>query len=146
MLERSVVNKGFLFATSSRKIKSHVVDSQITMLLWKHLQKKIAQLITWSFLMSQSVSFTSAASEAFAETYLWFLVPALAKKNAEVIKFLAILRKYVPKNEISFCSRKKSNVLLHKKVIFIFHTIFKLDFIPQIIYCIIHNSLWQRCK
>ena len=27
-------NKGFLFATSSQKIKSHVADSQITLLVW----------------------------------------------------------------------------------------------------------------
>ena len=28
------MNKGFLFATSSRKIKTHVVESQITSLVW----------------------------------------------------------------------------------------------------------------
>ena len=28
------VNKGFLFATSSWKIKSHVVESQVTLLVW----------------------------------------------------------------------------------------------------------------
>ena len=86
--------------------------------------------------MIQSVSFTSAAFEAFAEAYLCFLVPALAK-NAEVIKFLGILKKYVTENKIDFCSRKKSNVSLTKKVVFVFHTIFKHDFIMQIIYCII---------
>ena len=139
-----MVNKDFLFATSSRKIKSHVVESQITLLVWSclnHLQKNIARLITWSFLMVQSASFTSAAFEAFAEAYLCFLVSASAKKNAEVIKFLGILKKYVSKNKIYFCSRKKSNVSLNKKVIFVFHTIFKLDFITQIIYCIIHRCL-----
>ena len=44
-----VVNKGFLFATSSQKIKSHVVESEITLLVWpglNRLQKNIAQLIT----------------------------------------------------------------------------------------------------
>ena len=91
--------------------------------------------------MIQSVSFTSAAFEAFAEAYLCFLVSASAKKNAEVIKFLGILKKYVSKNKIYFCSRKKSNVSLNKKVIFVYHTIFKLDFIMQIIYCIIHRCL-----
>ena len=91
--------------------------------------------------MIQSVSFTSAAFEAFAEAYLCFLVSASAKKNAEVIKFLGILKKYVSKNKIYFCSRKKSNVSLNKKVIFVFHTIFKLDFITQTIYCIIHRCL-----
>ena len=28
------VNKGILFATSSQKIKTHVVESQITLLVW----------------------------------------------------------------------------------------------------------------
>ena len=44
---------------------------------------------------------------------------------------------------INFCSKKKSNVSLNKKVIFVFHTIFKLDFITQIIYCIIHKCLYS---
>ena len=61
----------------------------------------------------------------------------LGKKNAEVIKFLGILKKYVSENRIYFWSRKKSNGLLNKKVVFIFHTIFKLDFITQIIYYIV---------
>ena len=65
-----------------------------------------------------------------------FLVPALAK-NAEVIKFLGILKNYVTENEIYFRSRKKSNVSLNKKVLFVFHTNFKHDFIMQITYCII---------
>ena len=107
-----------------------------------HLQKSIAKSVTWSFLMIRSVSFTSATFEAFAEAYLCFLVPALAK-NAEVIKFLGILKNYVTENEIYFCSRKKSNVSLNKKVLFVFHTIFKHDFIMQIIYCIIR---WCICS
>ena len=91
--------------------------------------------------MIQSASFTSAAFEAFAEAYLSFLVSAEVdtKKTVEVIKFLGILKKYVSKNKIYFCSRKKSNVSLNKKVIFVFHTISKLDFITQIIDCIIHR-------
>ena len=43
------VNKGFLFATSSQKIKSYAVESQITSLVSRHvyhLQKNNAQLIT----------------------------------------------------------------------------------------------------
>ena len=61
--------------------------------------------------MIQSVSFTSAAFEAFAEAYLCFLVSASAKKNdAEGIKFLGILKKYVSNNKIYFCLKKKSNV------------------------------------
>ena len=51
-------------------------------------------------------------------------------------------------NKIYFCLKQKNNVSLdkkviffNKKVIFVFHTIFKLDFITQIIYCIIHRCL-----
>ena len=45
-------------------------------------------------LMIQSASFTSVAFETFAEANLCFLVSASAKKkNAEVIKFLGILKK-----------------------------------------------------
>ena len=72
-----------------------------------------------------------------------FFSICLAKKNAEVIKFLGFLKKYVSENKIYFCSRKKSNVLLNKKVFFVFHTIFKLDFITQIIYFIIHRCLYS---
>ena len=47
--------------------------------------------------MIQSVSFTSAAFEAFAEAYLCFLVSTSAKKkkkkNTEAMKFLRILKK-----------------------------------------------------
>ena len=53
--------------------------------------------------MFQSVSFTSAAFETFAETFLCLLVSGSAKKkNAEAIKFLGNLKKYVSKNEICF--------------------------------------------
>ena len=54
--------------------------------------------------MIQSVSFTSAAFEAFAEAYRCFLVSASAKKKkkAEAIKFLGILKRYVSKNKIIF--------------------------------------------
>ena len=46
-----------------------------------NLQKKNAQLITWAFLMIQSISFASAAFEAFAETYIvYFLISSWAKK------------------------------------------------------------------
>ena len=57
-----------------------------------------------------------------------FLVSA-SPKNAETIKFLEIFKKYVSKNKICFCLKKNSNVLLNKKVIFVFHKVFKLDFI-----------------
>ena len=60
-----------------------------------YLQKNNTKLITW-FLKIQSVSFTSAAFEAFVEAYLHFLVSALAKKNTEAIKFLEALKKMSP--------------------------------------------------
>ena len=69
--------------------------------------------------MIQSVSFTSAAFEAFVELYLCFLVSALGKKNAETIKFLGTLENHVSENKIYFCLKKKSNVSLNKKVIFV---------------------------
>ena len=77
------MNKGFLFAKPCQKIKSHVVESKITLLVWSclnYLQKNIAQLITRSFLVIQSVNFTSAAFEASAEPYLCFLESGSTKK------------------------------------------------------------------
>ena len=41
------------------------------------------------------------------------------------------------------CFKKKRNVLLNKKVISNFHTIFKINFMTQIIYCIIHTCLYS---
>ena len=107
--------------TSSRKVKSHVMESQIILLSWpylNHLHKSMAQLITWAFLVIQSVSFTSAAFGAFAKADLCFLVSTLANKNE-------ILIKCVSENRI-FRSRKKSNVSLNKKVIFVFPKRFRL--------------------
>ena len=86
-------------------------------------------------------NFCQCSIGGFCQGISMFFSICLLKKNAEVIKFLGILKKYVSKNKIYFCSRKKSNVSLNKKVIFVFHTIFKLDFITQIIYCIIHRCL-----
>ena len=100
------------------------------MLVWPCLSLTENQsTINHIIIFNDLISLTSAAFEAFAEGYLCFLVSASAIKNAEAIKFLGILKKYVSKNKIYFCSRKKSNVSLNKKVIFVFHTIFKLDFI-----------------
>ena len=64
------------------------------------------------------------------------------KKNVEVIKFLGIVTKCAAKNKIYFCLKKKAMFRLIKKL-FVFHTIFKLDFITQIIYCIIHRCLYS---
>ena len=53
--------------------------------------------------MIQSVRFTSAAFETSAEAYLCFLVSAPAKKkNAQVIKFLGILKNMSPRIKYFF--------------------------------------------
>ena len=66
--------------------------------------------------MIQSANVTSATFEAFAEAYLCFLVSATAnkrkinnnkKKNAEAIKFLGVLKKYVSKKKIIFSFKKE---------------------------------------
>ena len=90
--------------------------------------------------MIQSVSFPSAAFEIHIYVYLLFLVSPSAKKkkNAEAIKFLGILKRYVTKNIFYL---KKAMFSLNKKVFFVFHTISKLVFITQIIFCIIHRCL-----
>ena len=76
--------------------------------------------------------------------YLCFLVSALAKKkNTKAIKFLGILKRYVSMNKkTDFCFKNK-NLSLNKKFIFVFHMIFKLDFITQTIYCFIHRCLYS---
>ena len=138
------MNKNFLFAASRWKIKIHAVDSQVTLLVWpylNHLQKNIAR-INHMVIFNDSISkFYQCSIWGFCRGISMFFSICLAKKNAEVIKFLGFLKKYVSENKIYFCSRKKSNVSLNKKVIFVFHTIFKLGFIIQIIYCIIHICL-----
>ena len=113
------VNKGFLFASSSRKIKSRVVENQITSLVWPslvyHLQKNNAQLITCSFLMIESVSFTSGAFEIrlgswqlpmllprHLPRYIYVFSICFAKKNAEAIKFLGMLKSTSPRIKYIF--------------------------------------------
>ena len=47
--------------------------------------------------------------------YMFFSV-CLGKKNAEAIKFLGILKKYVSKNKIYFCLKKRKMFCLIKKL------------------------------
>ena len=86
----------------------------------------------------------SANAEAYLCLYLCICLGK--KKNAEGIKFLGILKKYISKNKMYFCLKKKRNVPLNKKANFVFHTIFKLDFITQIVDCIIHRCLYSLFK
>ena len=110
-----VVNKDFLFATSNWKIKSHVVESQITLLVWPCLsltekQHTINHMIIFNDLISK---FYQCSIRGFCRGISMFFSICLGKKNAEVIKFLGILK----------------NMLPRIKFIFVFHTIFKHDFI-----------------
>ena len=73
------------------------------------------------------------------EILICFLVSALAK-NAEIIKFLGILKNRSLRLKYIFVQERKA-IFCIINVIFVFHTIFKLDFITQIIYCIIHRRL-----
>ena len=87
----------------------------------------------------QHLKFASAISKCrgFCRDISIFFSICLGKKNAEAIKCLIrILKKHVAKNKIYFCFKKKRNVLLNKKVIFVSHTIFN-------IYCIIHRRLYS---
>ena len=71
--------------------------------------------------MIQSVSFTSAAFEAFAEAYLCFLVlPRQTKKNAVVIKFLRILKTMPPITKYIFTQERKAMFRLMKKLFLYF--------------------------
>ena len=78
-----------------------------------------------AFYSLQNLPQQSVNAEAFAEAYPCFLVPASAKKMQRQLGILGIL-KNVP---------KRKNLFLFKKVNLVFHTIFKLDFIMQTIYC-----------
>ena len=116
------VNKGFLFATSSQKIKSHVVESQITSLVSPCLSLTEKQrTVNHMIIFNDSVSkFDQCRVRGFYRGIIMFsMISATAKKkkkNAEAIKFLGILKKYASnasKNKIYFCSKKKINVLVN---------------------------------
>ena len=100
--------------------KKHCTINQ--MIIFNDLISKFYQCSIWDFSRGLSMFFSISASTKKKK-----------KKSAE-INFLAILKKYISKNKIYFCLRKKGNVFLNKKVMIIFYTIFKLDFITQIIH------------
>ena len=110
------------------------------LVMFKSLTEK-HRTISHMIIFNDSISkFYQCSIWGFCRGISMFFSICISKKIAEVIKFLGISKKYVSENKIDFCSRKKSNVSLNKKIIFVFHKIFKLDFITLIIYCII-----QRC-
>ena len=145
------MNRGFLFATLSRKIKSHVVECQITLLVWPCLSLTEKQCtFNHMIIFNDSISkFYQCNIRGFCRGMCMFFNICLAKKNADAIKFLGILKKYVSKNKIFFCLKKNSNFLditindLRYEIKFESHTISKLDFITPIIYRNIHRCLYS---
>ena len=91
------VNKGFLFATSSIRIKSHVVESQITLLVWPCLAVTEKQrTINHMTIFNNSIGkFYQCSIQGFCWCISMFLVSTSTKKkaNAETIKLLGILKK-----------------------------------------------------
>ena len=71
-----------------------------------------------------------------------FFSICLCKKNAESIEFLGLIKNTSPRIKKKLILKKR-NVLLNKKIIFVFHMIFKLECITQIIYFIIHICLYS---
>ena len=57
--------------------------------------------------MIQPVSFTSAEFEVLAEEYLCFFSICLGKTNAEVTKFLGILKNMSPRIKYIFVKKKQ---------------------------------------
>ena len=81
------MNKGFLFETSSPNIKSHVAQSQITLLVWPCSNHLKNNTINHMIIFNDSVSkVTSAAFKAFAEAYLFFSICLGIKKEKFVTK------------------------------------------------------------
>ena len=113
--------------------------------------KKTRRQIYWNFVSTLAPSLVQGSKfvlaigkcRGFCRGISIFFSICLGKRNAEAIKFLGILLKNTfPKKNIFFCLKRKKNVLLNKKVILVFHTIFKFDFITQIIYCILFSYFY----
>ena len=121
------VNKGFSFATSNQKTKSHVVESQITLLVGPCLSLAEKQsTMNHMIIFSDSISkFYQCRIRGFCRDISMFF--SICLRN------IFLLEK----------ENNKSNVSLNKKVIFVFHTIFKLDFITNIIYSFIHRCMYS---
>ena len=67
----------------------------------------------------------------FCQGISMFFSICLGKKEKKMLrKIFSNLKKYLSKNKMYVCL-KKSNVSLNKKVIFVFHMIFKLDFVTH---------------
>ena len=103
-------------------------------IIFNYLITKFYQCSIWGF--CQSIS-------------RFFSLPR--EKNVEVIKFLGILKNYVFKNKILFCSRKKNNFSLNKKSYFCllhnfqtwFHNADYLQYYPQMSMFSFHTFLFS---
>ena len=125
------MNKGFLSATSSRKIKTHVEENQITMLVWpclNRLQKKKHHTINHMIIFSDSIS-------NFYQCSIWGF--CRGTQNAEVINFLGILKNMSPRIKYIFVQERKAMFHLIKKLVLSFTQLI----LTQIIYYIIHRCL-----
>ena len=100
------------------------MESQVTLLFWPCLSLTEKQCtINHMIIFNDSISkFYQFSFWGFCRGISVFLVSASVKKMLRQLDSL----------------KKISIVSLNKKVILVFHTIFKLDFITQIIYCIIY--------
>ena len=102
------MNRGLLFETSSRKIKTHVVEKSHC-LFYHAYQLQKNDTINHMIIFNDSVSkFYQWSIRGFCRGISVFLVSALAKKkNAEAVEFLEILKKIYLQNKIYFCLKKE---------------------------------------
>ena len=121
------VNKGFFFATPAERLKFMLRQIKCHVWLCFSLTEK-QRTINHMIIFNDSIS--AVQHSRLSPRHTCFLVSTSVKKNAETIKFLVILKEYLSKNKIYLCFKKKA---MFMQVIFVFHTIFKLDFITQII-------------
>ena len=94
----------------------------------------------------------SANAETFPRhIYVFQYLPR--QKNAEAINFLGIFKKdMLPKiKKVYFCLKKKRNVSLNKKVIFVFHTIYTISSISvsgkrniETMLTLLYSYNWQK--
>ena len=117
-----VVNKGFLFAISRQKIKFHVVENQVTLLVWpclNHLQKN--RTIHHMIIFNDSISkFYQCCIWGFYRAISMFFSICLGEKNAEVIKFFVILKNMSPRIKYIFVQERKAICRLIKKLLLSF--------------------------
>ena len=99
---------------TSQKLGSRNVANSVLSVLKVNLL-----YLLYSMAQRQHLKFASAVSRCrgFCRVISMFFNICLGKKNAEAIKFLGVLKKYVSKiKKIFFCLKKKRNALFSKKL------------------------------